>query len=373
MKIIHIVENLNKGAVENWLVNVFIESRKIQPDWEWTFYCILGEKGRLDDEVKEAGGKIIYSQCRISSKLTFLRALRKVLKQGSFDIIHSHHDYLSGFYLLASHGIPFKKRILHIHNTDAALPIGNKLLHKLLLKPFRQLAFYYNDLIVGISKDTLHHFIEDSTFIKNKSIVLYYGINMDRFNQIIDSTKLKKKLDIPMASCLLLFSGRMNEAKNPVFVVEILHEILKKHSNYYVLFVGEGDLINEVKSKSIQLKVENNIRYLGWRSDLPAIMLSSDVFVFPRAEYPKEGLGLVVVEAQTAGLPMVLSNGIVPDAIEIPELAQFISLQNSPAYWASTITNIKKKISQLEAYKKMQQSKFALPIATQNLLKLYES
>lgn len=373
MKIIHIVENLNKGAVENWLVNVFLESRKTQTNWEWTFYCILGKKGRLDEQVRAAGGNIIYAPCTVSNKVFFLKSLRKVLKEGCYDIIHSHHDYLSGFYLLATHGISFKKRILHIHNTDAALPVGNKLLHKLLLKPFRQLALYYSDLIVGISQNTLQQFIQNAILNKHKSTVLYYGIKMESFNKLIDSNEFKKTLYIPQDSCLLLFSGRMNREKNPIFVVEILHEILKKHTNYYALFVGEGEVLHDVISKAQQLKIENNIRCLGWRTDLSKIMLCSDVFVFPRIEYPKEGLGLVVVEAQTAGLPMALSYGIVPDAIEISELAHFISLQNNPAYWASTITNIKKTINQLEAYKKMQQSKFALPIATQNLLKLYEN
>lgn len=102
MKIIHIVENLDKGAVENWLVSIFIESRKTNPALDWTFYCILGKSGRLDELVKANGGKIIYSPVSISLKIHFLRALRGTLKSGNFDIIHSHHDYLSGFYLLAS-------------------------------------------------------------------------------------------------------------------------------------------------------------------------------------------------------------------------------------------------------------------------------
>ena len=372
MKIIHIVENLNKGAVENWIVNVFIESLKTKPDWEWTFYCMLGEAGRLDEQVKAAGGKIIYAPCTISNKIPFLKALRKTLKLGSYDIIHSHHDYLSGFYLLASFGIKFKKRILHIHNTDAALPIGNKLLHNFLLKPFRQLGFYFSDIIVGISKDTLQQFIQFSTTAKKKSTLLYCGIEMDRFNEQTDSLLFKKNLNIPEHSKILLFSGRMNEIKNPVFVVDILNEILKTHSNYFVLFVGEGDVIIGVKAKAQQLKIDNNIRYLGWRTDVPQIMQCSDVFVYPRVEFPKEGLGLVIVEAQTAGLPMALSNGIVPDAIEIAELANFIPLQNNPSEWAGIITNIKKTITPAEALKKMQQSKFALPIATQNLIHLYE-
>ena len=59
MKLLHIVENLDKGAVENWLVNVFLEIKKTRHDWKWTFFCILGRPGRLDKKVLEAGGEII--------------------------------------------------------------------------------------------------------------------------------------------------------------------------------------------------------------------------------------------------------------------------------------------------------------------------
>ncbi|MBK6815318.1 MAG: glycosyltransferase [Saprospiraceae bacterium] len=95
--------------------------------------------------------------------MEFLKALRKTLKQGQYDIIHSHHDYLSGFYLIASQGIKFKKRILQIHNTDEALPVGNKFLRKVLLSPLKLLAVHYSDLIVGISVHTLKQFIKKTS------------------------------------------------------------------------------------------------------------------------------------------------------------------------------------------------------------------
>ena len=169
MKIIHIVENLDKGAVENWLVNIFIESRKVRPDWSWTFFCIVGKEGKLDQKVRDAGGEIIYSPVTISDKLGFLKNLRKILKAGKYDILHSHHDFLSGFYLIASVGIKFRKRFLHIHNTDRALPVGNRVLHNLLLIPFKALALYFSDRVIGISKDTLEDFAGKKN-VPNKKI-----------------------------------------------------------------------------------------------------------------------------------------------------------------------------------------------------------
>lgn len=372
LKVIHVVEYLDKGAVENWIVNVFIESKKIRPNWEWTFYCILGREGRLDGKVREAGGEIIYARCTISEKLKFLKALRKTLKRGQYDIIHSHHDYLSGFYLLASEGVKFKKRILQIHNTDEALPVGNKLLGKILLSPLKRLAIHYSDLIVGISVHALKQFIKTTSLSKKQSKVLYYGVDMSPFEIDESAYSFKDKLSLPATAKLLLFSGRMNELKNPVFVVDILAELLKTDKDYFAVFVGEGDLLKDVEQQAAHYNISSHVMLLGWRKDLPAIMKASDVFVFPRQEEPKEGLGLVVVEAQAAGLPMLLSHGIVEDAIVIPELANFISLDNNPAEWADKILTIKKNISSAKALESMKNSKFALPIATQNLVKLYE-
>ena len=372
MRILNIVENLDKGAVENWLVNVFIESRKIRPDWEWTFYCILGKPGKLDERVKEAGGTIIYSPCTVSQKFKFLSALRKILRIGNYDILHSHHDYLSGFYLPSSRGLRFKKRILHVHNTDAALPIGNKTLHNLLLNPFRRLAIHFSDQVVGISNHTLSSFVKSKLSAKKKGSVLYYGIDMGRFADAEQSDKLRRELSIPPAAKLLLFSGRMNELKNPLFVVDILKQLLAKDKNWVALFVGEGYLLKKVEERAASYQLTDHIRIMGWRTDLPAIMKAADVMVFPRLEKPMEGLGLVVVEAQAAGLPMITTSGIPGDAIEIPELVHVLPLNNNPETWAEKIMTIERTMSREDALKIMMKSKFALPIATKNLVSLYE-
>ncbi|MBK6815319.1 MAG: glycosyltransferase [Saprospiraceae bacterium] len=114
-------------------------------------------------------------------------------------------------------------------------------------------------------------------------------------------------------------------------------ELLKTDKRLCFCFVGEGDLLKDVEQQAAHYNISSHVKLLGWRKDLPAIMKACDVFVFPRQEEPKEGLGLVVVEAQAAGLPMLLSYGILEDAIEIPDLANFITLDNNPAEWAEKL------------------------------------
>lgn len=374
MKIIHIVENLDKGAVENWLVNIFIESRKIKPSWDWTFYCILGRRGKLDEKVISAGGKIIYSPVTVSNKIQFLKHLRSTLIKEKYDIIHSHHDYLSGFYLLATTGISFKKRILHIHNTDRALPIGNRLLHKVLLKPFKRLGLYFSDIVLGISENTIDEFVGEGWRNNSKFQLLYYGVDFSKFDAPIDQEEYRRQFNIPNAGKIILFVGRMNDLKNPVYVVDVLHGVLKKRSDVYAVFVGKGDQEEAIKQKADQYGINNHVRIIGWREDIAGIMKSSDIFIFPRKEYPKEGLGLVVVEAQGAGLPLFITRGIVNDAIIIKELAFYNELANLEA-WEEQVNKVLNKgalISKKDSLAIMKASRFELNIATSNLIGIYE-
>lgn len=376
MRIIHIVENLDKGAVENWIVNIFLESKKCRPDWHWSFYCILGREGKLDKIVRDAGGEIIYAPVWITEKLKFLKHLRGALKAGNYDILHVHHDYLSGFYLLATIGLRFEKRILQVHNTDKSVPVGSPRVRKILLNPLRVLAIRLSDIVVGISKDTLSEFLQGAKLKNKKSEVLYYGIDLCKFKSN-DKQKgwLKKELEIPDNAKIILFAGRMNELKNPVFVVEILSVLNKMNKDVYSLFIGKGGEEEAVLRKGKECGLTANIRLAGWRDDVADIMKEADVFVFPRVEYPREGLGLVVVEAQSAGLPMALSRGIVEDAIIIRSLAHFIPLQDNPAAWADVISGILKDgkpLSSEKALDEMEHSCFALPNATKNFIGLYE-
>src|SRR4029079_19149991 len=111
VKILHIVENLHRGAVETWLVRMFEECRKLRPDDVWTFYCMWGQPGRHDERVRELGGRIIYSPVPLGRTTASLCAPPPTLKHGQFDILHCHHDLLSGCYLLAAMGLPIRQRI----------------------------------------------------------------------------------------------------------------------------------------------------------------------------------------------------------------------------------------------------------------------
>jgi len=148
----------------------------------------------------------------------------------------------------------------------------------------------------------------------------------------------------------------------------------KSRDDVFAVFVGAGGEADNVLRKAKDYGIEDRVKLLGFRNDIPQIMQQADLFVFPRVEYPREGLGLVVVEAQAAGLPMLLSYGIVEDAVVIPSLVKFIKLDNNPEEWARMAANYiqdNKPIDSETAVEIVEKSHFGLRNGTLNLLSLY--
>lgn len=373
MKILHVVENLDKGAVENWLVNVFEHSRKFQPDWEWTFYCLLNRPGILDERVKSLGGKIIFASYSISHRILFLKSFRALLLKEKYDIIHAHHDFLSGFYLFSTIGIKDLKVINHIHNADEIIPVGNSFLKYFLRYPLATFAGIFADKTIAISKFTLEKF-ESKQLIRSKySGVVYYGIKLENFTKSHEYN-LRLELGISISTKILLFIGRLNQDKNPSFLLDIASKLIKHRSDFVLVFVGQGDQEKEIDFKAEFYNCNNLVYKLGWRNDVSQIMLDSDIFIFPRLKEPKEGLGLVVVEAQTAGLPILCTDGILDDAVVISELVFRLELDKVED-WVQTINSILNSPTIFEkslAMTQMKNSSFEMEKATLNLLNLYE-
>lgn len=103
--------------------------------------------------------------------------------------------------------------------------------------------------------------------------------------------------------------------KNPLFAVDVLSKLRRLEPRAVAVFVGTGSLVEAVQNRAVELGVEPWIRQLGWRHDMAEVMSCADLFILPRPEQPMEGFGLAVVEAQLAGLPLLLSRGIPNDPI----------------------------------------------------------
>lgn len=374
VRLLQIVESFDTGAVENWLYRMFAASSANGSDYHWTFFCTLGKPGRLDDKVRRLGGEIIHSPYPLGEKRSFFFNLRKVIRDGHYDVLHCHHDFVSAIYLSASLGSSVRKRIVHVHNTDEGILTPSPGKQLLLKEPMRQACLRLADNIVGISNETLSKFTHRPGPKPGRDSVVYYGIDTTAFHQeTCTREQFRLRLGLLPNARVLLFTGRMAPLKNPCFVVEVLAELVKKDPNAVALFAGAGELDTQVRELAEQKGLADKVRVLGWRDDTPMLMRLCDVLMFPRLEEPKEGLGLVLVEAQAAGLPVLASPSITEDVQVISGLFTILPLASGPQAWAEAASRIlsTQQLSREECLQRIESSHFSLDAGVANLLSLY--
>lgn len=375
-KVLHVIESFNGQATEQWLYRTLSCLNGVGQDVDWTFYSILGQHGRLDSAVNALGGKLVYSPVPMANRLAFLKALRGSIIEGGYDILHCHHDVVSAVYLLASAGLPLKKRIVHIHNTSLGLPTPSPLKNALLREPMRQACLGWADNIVGVSDAALDAFLKGGRRKPGRDTVIHCGIDVAPFRRKPPSRlEFLQSLGFPAGARVLLFVGRMIEYKNPCFVIEVLAQMALQNSTVCAVFAGAGPLGNEVRNQAKQNFLDDRVRVLGWQEDIPALMQSCDMLIWPGLEEPKEGLGLGIVEAQAAGLPVLMSRSVPEDAIVVPELVSVLPLAAGARAWAEKVISIlgKDDTARDSALAQVESSAFSIANSAANITALYEA
>jgi glycosyltransferase involved in cell wall biosynthesis len=334
-RVLHVVENLSSGAVENWLVRMLEHAHKRGIEVDWTFYCALGQPGAMEERARSLRACVDYSPVPIGKKAKFLRALRTELRRGEYDVLHCHHDLVSAVYLLAAWGLPLRRRIVHVHNADEAVLTPSRLKQSLYREPMRQICLFMADRLVGISNHTLDTFLAGRARRPERDSVHYYGVDTTPFENVsADRVRFRRQLGLPQNALILLFGGRLVPEKNPVFVVDLLANLRCIDPRAIAVFAGAGSLEMEVLARARRLGVEDFVHLLGWRNDLPDVMNCSDCFILPHPEHPVEGFGMAIVEAQLAGLPMLLSCGILNDPLLPTASFRRLALSDGPVVWA---------------------------------------
>ena len=137
--------------------------------------------------------------------------------------------------------------------------------------------------------------------------------------------------------------GRFHQQKNHMFLLDIFYEVQKKRADSVLLLIGTGELQGAVEQRVKQLGLEQKVQFLGVRDDVSEIMQAMDCFLLPSLY---EGLPVVAVEAQAAGLPCYLAADGITKQAKLLESSKFLSLSDDAQKWAETIlqTSVEKRI-----------------------------
>ena len=131
--------------------------------------------------------------------------------------------------------------------------------------------------------------------------------------------------------------GVFTENKNQKFLLNLIRRLKDKgQRDCKLLLIGHGSLMEEVKRESEELKLKNDVIFLGNRNDVNRIMMAMDIFCLPSLY---EGFPIVSVEAQASGLPTLLSSNISPE-VGITDLVKLFPLDD-PSVWLRELENTK--------------------------------
>jgi glycosyltransferase involved in cell wall biosynthesis len=369
-RILHVVGSMNRGGVETWLMHVL--RRNDSQRYQMDFLVHTDESGAYDAEARAHGSRIIHCP-HASRPASYAINLRKILRQyGPYDVVHSHVHHYSGYVLRLACRAGVPMRIAHSHLDTAPADTHAGLSRRMYLTLMTTWIDRYATVGLGSSAQAAAALFGRAWSAHPRRSVLYYGIDLRPFRSPIDPIQVRAELGIPPKAYVVGHVGRFDPQKNHDFFVDIAAAITRRDRDAYFLLVGDGPLRDAVQQKVASLGLADRFVFTGVRSDVATLMMGAmDVFLFPSLY---EGLGLVVLEAQAAGLPTVLSDTIPPEVEVAADLTQRLSLSQRASDWASTVVGLRGDTTPQErenALRALETSHFNIETATRCLQSVY--
>lgn len=249
--------------------------------------------------------------------------------EGEYDIVHGHIPNAAFLYFEAAkkHGI--ERRILHSHNARGADGMAKKIRNRVLNLRAVELASEY----MACSELAGEYLFGKKTVEQGRVQLLHNAINTSAY-AFRPETREQKREELGLTGKFVMgHVGRFCEQKNHKYLLEIFRALVQKQPNAHLLLLGGGKLESEVRQQAEAYGLADRISFLGVRGRVCDYLQTMDAFVLPSLY---EGLPVVCVEAQTSGLPCIISDTVSSET-RLSDRLSYLSLKDSPTVWAERI------------------------------------
>ena len=289
-----------------------------------------GKNEEIKNKFEVQGGTVYYVP---SDLIQYCEYIKELLQKNKYDIVHIHKNSAANIILpLLVKRYSKAKIIIHSHNSRQR---GNSLILKFLHKCNRPILNKLADSRLACSdlaaewlfnvKGNNQNIIK---IIKNGIIVKKYIYN--------EKLKIEKRQEFGVQDNEIVLGhiGRFQEQKNHKFLINLIKELNNK--KYKLILVGSGPLMDECKNLASLLEIENQVIFLGERSDIPEVLMAMDIFIMPSFY---EGFPVASVEAQASGLNVLLSDKITK-MVKLTERVSFLNIEEKEE-WINAISELK--------------------------------
>ncbi len=304
-KVLHLVTTLNPGGIERWLLDMLrtVDRKRYEMD-----FCCKGlTEGQLAPQAKALGAKVWHNPLYWTHIRYGLR-LRQIIEGKGYSLVHNHLTVYAGFpaYIASLAGVP---SITSLHNTAfESAKILNPVLRRLRSLYARlsiRMAIRMSKAITGCSQGVLDALERQYDIGGIPSHVLYYGIDIPDAANAMQHSQFRRELGLSEQTQIVVHIGRFAAQKNHAGLVRIAQMVLRTNPLACFVLIGDGPLHHDIETMVEELGLSKAFRFLGIRHAVEQILTCCDVFLFPSKW---EGFGLVALEANAAGIPVVGSD-----------------------------------------------------------------
>ena len=324
VRVLQVLSTLGVGGAEKRTIEL---NRAISSNIIFD-YLVLNEDDHqyFEKDITGLGGVINkIPSPRKSGMLKHIFQLNKFFKTHPYKIVHSHTSYHSGIVLFIAYLNGAKIRISHAR-TNSTMRI--KGINRLNLMVGRLLIRLFANLKLAISLDAAKFLYGKLSGYK----IIPNGINLKPFYELTNESRLhlRNGLNIKEDDIVYGHVGRFEHMKNHTFLLQIFKIIHDAQPNSLLILVGDGHLRIKTEAMAERMGLSKCIFFVGIQNCVAEFLNAFDVFIFPSTY---EGLGGAVIEAQTAGLPCLVSTN-VPKETAITDLVQYLKLHDNAEEWA---------------------------------------
>jgi glycosyltransferase involved in cell wall biosynthesis len=318
LKVMQIVLDLNIGGAQE-VVRTLVEYLALD---DCTPVVCTFKDGPLRQDIERLGIKVEVLPPRrysivalplfIFDMIRIWRSLAKLVKKHNVDVIQTHLlRSLDFLVLLLFYTTHLRLALWTFHSANFELISEYLPKYKWLLIPKKyshrflyRLASRLVSGFIAISDEVGKVMVEAIGPIDDKITVICNGVDTRRYRQAVGRMLVRSQLGLEANARLIAMVGTLKEVKGHRYMIEAMASLVPQYPDLQVLFIGDGELREELQAQVANLSLDEHIHFLGNRHDVPDLLAASDIFALPSLW---EGLSMALLEAMASGLPIVAS------------------------------------------------------------------
>ncbi len=365
IKVCCFCESWESGGIESFLCSVLcrIDPKRVQID----LVCASQRESIFTQPMKEHGihfYELSGSQHNLPENY---RRFQKLLEKRHYDVLHLNAFHgVSLYYLHLAKRAGVSIRIAHSHNTA------------LRSSRTRPLKLFVHNL-------AREHFTKDATDLWACSLVaaeflfpanklnsfrwISNGIEVERF-RFNEAERINIRHQLGLSDAFVIGNiGRLCEQKNQIFLLDVFNEAIKRNPKARLLLIGEGTQADALKQKAERLGIFDKVMFFGVSKQPEKMLWAMDAFAFPSLF---EGLGIAIIEAQAAGLPIICSECIPREAYVTP-LVHALPLKSGSECWAKALLSVRQEIPRADGWRQIRDADYGIDAVVQKIQESYIS